>query len=47
MEGQSELHYPVVQGYRIGEEIGGGGFSKWVLATYRFGPLVAADLRLD
>lgn len=24
------LRYPVVHGYRIGEEIGGGGFSKWV-----------------
>ena len=24
-----QLQYPVVHGYRIGEEIGGGGFSKY------------------
>ena len=23
-----QLQYPIVHGYRIGEEIGGGGFSK-------------------
>jgi serine/threonine-protein kinase Chk1 len=25
-----QLKYPVVHGYRIGEEIGGGGFSKYI-----------------
>jgi hypothetical protein len=24
------LRYPLVHGYRLGEEIGGGGFSKYV-----------------
>jgi hypothetical protein len=24
----SRLRYPTINGYRIGEEIGGGGFSK-------------------
>jgi hypothetical protein len=24
------LKYPTVHGYRLGEEIGGGGFSKYV-----------------
>jgi hypothetical protein len=24
-----QLQYPIVHGYRIGEEIGGGGFSKY------------------
>lgn len=31
MESTAGLRYPLVAGYRIGEEIGGGGFSKWVL----------------
>lgn len=26
--GTSKLQYPLIAGYRIGEEIGGGGFSK-------------------
>jgi len=25
-----QLRYPTVHGYRIGEEIGGGGFSKYM-----------------
>ncbi|ORX37650.1 kinase-like domain-containing protein [Kockovaella imperatae] len=28
MSGSSILRYPIVHGYRLGEEIGGGGFSK-------------------
>lgn len=27
---ERQLQYPTVHGYRIGEEIGGGGFSKLV-----------------
>ena len=27
-ETSRELKYPVIHGYRLGEEIGGGGFSK-------------------
>jgi serine/threonine-protein kinase Chk1 len=30
MDVDSPLRYPLIGGYRIGEEIGGGGFSKWV-----------------
>ena len=26
--GTNKLRYPLIAGYRIGEEIGGGGFSK-------------------
>ena len=30
VDGSSSLQYPLINGYRVGEEIGGGGFSKWV-----------------
>jgi hypothetical protein len=33
MDVDSPLRYPLIGGYRIGEEIGGGGFSKWVDAV--------------
>lgn len=28
---ERQLRYPSVKGYRLGEEIGGGGFSKSVI----------------
>lgn len=39
------LRYPTIQGYRIGEEIGGGGFSKQVLTPYppSLKPILTSD----
>lgn len=32
---EQTLRYPNIQGYRIGEEIGGGGFSKYLTIVPR------------
>ena len=34
MATEGGLRYPLIQGYRLGEEIGGGGFSKSVHDPY-------------